>query len=223
MSDSAYPLRPALASAAAVAVTVAAAVAWSPRGAGAHVSAKADSGSPVTFRNSDCTTPSDPINVVVLGPTATPEETAIHIRHHSPATGSGRGSAQYVSTHGHCIQTQAGAKGGAGSEGVYHSRVWQNAGDEYHEPRATFAPMHHERTVDCGKPYKVDAVYKDDPEYPGRSGFDGGAAKFYESWDRNGGHRFERVDEVPHKRTFQQCNGDKVGWNGRILYFRISS
>src|SRR5688500_11658328 len=100
-------------------------------GAGAHITAANDGqGSPVTFRNSDCTTPADPINIVVFGSTATPEDTAIHIREHTPAGGSGRGSAQYVSTHGRCVPTQAGAKGGKNAEGTYHNRVFQNAGDE---------------------------------------------------------------------------------------------
>lgn len=184
----------------------------------AHVEAKAVDGEPVTFRDSSCSTPSDPINVVLVGDLATPENSAIHIREHTPAGGSSSGGAQFISSHGRCFQTQAAAKGDRGSEGTYHSRIWQNAADEYHSPRATINPIHHERIVTCnGRPN--DAVFENDPEYPGRGGFDGGAARFWEGFNRNDGHRQVQVDEVPHKRTFKQCTGEVVGWNGRILWF----
>jgi hypothetical protein len=209
--------RAALALALAVAAASALLVLLHTAGAGAHIEAATVDGSPVTFSESNCTKATDPLNIVIYGDTATPEETARHIRHHTPADGSGRGSDQYISSHGKCVPTQAGAKGSNNSEGIYHHRVFQNAGDEYHEPRAVFAPGHHERVVDCGAP--KDAVYLDDPEYSGYAGFDAAAARFYDAWNRNGGHRFEYVDEVPHKRKFRQCNDDKIPWNGRILFF----
>jgi hypothetical protein len=49
----------------------------------------------------------------------------------------------------------------------------------------------------------------------GRTGFDQAAHEFLDAFPV----RYYGYRKKPHRQRFRQCDGDRVGWNGRQLFF----
>ena len=160
---------------------------------------------------------SDPVNFLQFGPqlinVAYAQE---HVRHHTPWDGHNSPGAQAVQNHGVCYD-QRGSDGWSPSGApIRHTRYFQH-GQTYHVTDAGnyvwFQGAHIEHWA-CSINH---AVYR---SYQNRSGFDYAASRLADSFI-SGRHQRSRItyDRQAARRTFQQCNGAVVPWDGRVHHF----
>jgi hypothetical protein len=165
---------------------------------------------PVFTYHPDCSGgPIDPINVAFLGSDAVPAVIHNHVAYHA-GWKEQQGGNQAIKTHGGCHQMDEQAS--LGFKDKHHVRFFPNPDSPYD----TFGDAHRERKKFC--PKLKDAVY---PRYKGRSGFDYGAYEIYKSFQGTN-HEYSgsrKYNKGPNRRTFTQCTGEKVAWNGRTLLF----
>lgn len=165
------------------------------------------------YKDSGCAKATDPINVIFTGPGATAGNSGVHLDHHEVSGASGGASFYFTKSHGTCIPQ------GAARKSDFHYRLFDNLhNDSGGTSLFAAAAGHHDYfNWDCVK----DAVYKRDPDYSGRSGYDAGASQVLAYMQGQGGHLLQRADNVPNRRRFRQCNGDRVRWNGRIIWMNV--
>ena len=168
---------------------------------------------PVFTYSPDCSGgPKDPINVAFLGSDAVPAVVHNHVAHHANWKEQ-QGFNQAIKTHGGCHEMAEQAS--LGFKDKHHTRFFGNPDSPFY----TFGDAHRERKKACGDPpFLNDAVY---PRYKGRSGFDYGAYEIYKAFQGTN-HEYSgarKYNKGPNRRTFKQCTGEKVAWNGRVLLF----
>lgn len=159
---------------------------------------------------------SDPINFLQFGPQLTNAVYAQqHVRHHTPWDNH-RGGAQTVQNHGTCYD-QKGSDGWTPSEGpIRHTRYFQN-GQTYHVTDAGNYVWYQGAHIEHWACSINHAVYR---SYQNRSGFDYAASRLADSFI-SGRHPRSRItyDRQAARRTFKQCNGAVVPWDGRVHHF----
>jgi hypothetical protein len=194
---------------------------------------------------------SDPINVVLFSAnlivkdeSGAPGGVVGHVYAHTRWQ-TGHGSRQWVRTHGACVGQEH--QNSLGFKDKHHMREFPggaigNAHRTDAGNRVWTGDAHRERFTndgDCGTrrfaPDGSHVVYK---RINGRSGFDQGAAEIVGGMTRpapdstgtssnghsstSGPHQRSRVTKGPHYRTFRQCNGDVVGWQGRVHHIAVN-
>jgi hypothetical protein len=157
----------------------------------------------------------DPLNVLFYPETgggASGVQVDDHVEKHA-GWGSSSGGTQAIKSHGGC-EKQA-TQSSLGFRRKHHVRYFNMHTDDLRT--TSFGDAHIERLVndDCPGVLPDHAVYK---SYEGRSGFDYGAYELRTAF-RGTHHTYGGYAKRPHRRRYQQCNGDKVPWNGRLLYF----
>jgi hypothetical protein len=165
------------------------------------------------FSYSDCGEgPTDPLNVIFYGRRASADRVAAQVERRMGWDGES-GSTQHFKSHGQCPE-QAGQRN-LGFQDKHHLRFFSMPGRDRKGRKVVFSDAHRERKKFCGVDKPVsDAVY---PDYHGRSGFDQGQLEVYQGFK----DRYRGSLRGPNRRTFTQCTGERVGWNGQVLLFSI--
>jgi hypothetical protein len=167
------------------------------------------------FSYSDCDGgPTDPLNVAFFGRAIAPSLAAARVERRLGWPDES-GSTQYFKSHGGCI-VMSGQRS-LGFQDKHHLRFFFMPGTDRKGRRWIFSDAHRERKKFCGFENPIsDAVY---PEINGVSGFDQGAREVYAGFsDRYRGYLLG-----PNRRTFKQCTGELVGWNGVVYLFHLRS
>jgi len=161
----------------------------------------------------------DPINIVFVGKgtsagaAATWQRASDIVKNEVGWEDQNTGSTQSILDHGGCREMNDQRK--LGTRRGHHTRLFQMADRDRRNRVVTVGDAHQERIVRCGgRP--GDAVYS---SINGRTGFDEGAAEVMRAI---GGQRYigyVKRPERAQRETFAQCNGERVGWNGRQLFF----
>lgn len=165
----------------------------------------------------------DPINVVLLGNNNLEAESAAgHIDHHGERWGEVRGSSQVTASHAQCSEQRL--QRGLGFRKKVHYRLFPMNHTTTSGRDVWFADAHREYLTndgECGTrsvaPDGSHVVYRN---FRGISGFDYAAL---EVANKLGEGRHRKINETkgPSRVTFKQCNGDIVGWNGRVYHFEV--
>lgn len=166
------------------------------------------------YTYSDCKrkSPSDPLNVAFFGRGAYPSYAAEAVESQLDWR-SQQGSSQSFKSHGRCIKMSG--QRNLGFWDKHHIRFFYMPDRDSKHRHWVFSDAHRERKKFCGFDDPLDdAVYEN---FEGRSGFDQGAAEVY-----GGLKKYARGTLTgPNKRTFNQCTGEKVKWNGTVYAFGI--